>query len=606
MNAKVQALLNGETVLSDLDGDQLDELGRLVAAEFAAIDPGPDAAVDEDTYGKMNRFADVAEQVKVEADSRAAATERASRAGAIREKFAATPEPEPVAQETPEPEVETPATEPASEPVPVAASATVRPTLAQLAQHNQPAEPARTAPRRITADTVLTAAANMPGIGLGEQVDFDELARSTTRKLELLRNSTTEERHITASLAWNYPEDRQLGDDAWANTRRMDEALSVRSVMNSVEEQGGMAAIVAAGGICGPTPVDYTINIDTTAARPIRDSLPSFQATRGGLRFVPPPSFASVGSSATVVWTAANDASPSSPTAKPVQEFDCPTPVEVLVDAIPTRIQFSNFSARFSPEIVAANTELAMANAARLAEVNLLSKMAAGSTKTGAGTLISFTRDWLALADELAVGWRHRHRLPADFPFQMYAPSWALGAVRTDILREQAHDRSNASSDSLAMANSEIVRLFAARNIVPTWTLDSLPKSVAGNTLSAAGAWDYPDQGFAAPATTAALSAAPPDASANSASAGTWWPKRLTFFLFPAGTFVFLDGGRIDLGVIRDSTLNATNKYQSFIEPFEGLAKRGVESLQVTVPTSLTGISVAAAAAPSAASAYAY
>jgi hypothetical protein len=271
-----------------------------------------------------------------------------------------------------------------------------------------------------------------------------------------------------------------------------------------------------------------------------------------------------------------------------VQEFDCPTPIEVLVDAIPTRVQFSNFQSRFSPEIVAANTELAMANAARLAEINLLSKMAAGSIKTGAGSLISFTRDLMALLELVA----------ADYPFEFKAPSWVLGAIRTDILRELAHDRSNASSDQLAVANAYIVGLFATRNIVPTWTLDGLGKSVAGGTLSAAGAWDYPDQSFAAPATTAALSAAPPDASAGSATAGTWWPKRLTFFLYPAGTWVFLDGGRIDLGVIRDSTLNATNKYQSFVEPFEGLAKRGVESLQITVPVNLTGITVAAATAP--------
>jgi hypothetical protein len=134
--------------------------------------------------------------------------------------------------------------------------------------------------------------------------------------------------------------------------------------------------------------------------------------------------------------------------------------------------------------------------------------------------------------------------------------------------------------------------------MVLKWTLDGLGKSVAGNTLSAGNAWDYPDQSFAAPATTAALAAAPPDASANSAVAGTYWPTRLSFLLFPAGTFVFLDGGQVDLGVVRDSVLNNTNQYQTFVEPFEGLAKRGYESLQVTVPTRLTGATVAGITAP--------
>lgn len=454
---------------------------------------------------------------------------------------------------------------------------------------------------RLHVESVITAAGSMPTLATGQRVDMPTLADAMSRRIDLLRGVEGAEKQTCATVSWNYPEDRRItGDDAWANTRRMDEALSVDAVMDSVATQGGMHAVVAAGGICGPVPVDYSLDVDATAARPLRDSLPAFQANRGGVRFIPSPSFASVGSSGTVVWTSANDANPTSPTAKPVQEFACPSAVEELVDAVPTRLQFSNFQGRFSPELVAANTELAIANAARVAEVNLLGRMASGSIKTGASAaLVSFTRDWLALTELLATGIRYRHRLPDGFPLRMIAPSWALGALRTDILRELAHDRSGAASDQLAVADNYLVGLFSTRGLIPTWTMDGLGKSVAGNTLSAAGAWDYPDQFLAAPATTAALSAAPPDASANSAVAGTWWPTRLTFFLFPEGTFTFLDGGTMDIGLIRDSTLNATNKYQTFVEPFEGLAKRGYESLQVTVPIRATGVSVAAAAAPS-------
>ncbi len=40
----------------------------------------------------------------------------------------------------------------------------------------------------------------------------------------------------------------------------------------------------------------------------------------------------------------------------------------------------------------------------------------------------------------------------------------------------------------------------------------------------------------------------------------------LCWLLYPEGTFQFLDGGRLDLGVCRDSTLDATNDYESFVE----------------------------------------
>ncbi|CAI7980210.1 hypothetical protein FRAHR75_770002 [Frankia sp. Hr75.2] len=560
----VDQAIAGDLDLTSLSVDELHELNGDLAARFRDIDPGPGAAPDEATLEEMARIVEATDRVQAEILARAENGEPAPAAQTAAGRFANNSS---------------------------RVAALRRRVGAVTASSRRP---------RIVLDSALTAAGGMPGLGIGEQVDWSTLNASIHRKIELMGGADGEQRAVCASLTWAYPASRILpGDDAWATTRRMDEALSVDAVMDSVASQGGMHAVVAAGGICGPVPVDYSIQLDTTTARPIRDSLPAFQATRGGIRFVPPPSFASVGTSATAVWTSANDANPTSPTAKPVQEFACPSAVEELVDAIPTRLQFSNLQGRFSPEMVEANTELAMANAARMAEINLLARMSVSSIKTGAGALVSFARDWLALADLLATSMRYRHRLPETFPIRIYAPSWALGAVRTDILRELAHDRTGSASDQLAVATSYITGLFAVRNLIPTWTLDSLPKSVAGNTLSAAGAWDYPDQSFAAPATTAALSAAPPDASAGSAVAGTWWPSRLVFFMFPEGTHVFLDGGKLDLGVIRDSTLNATNKYQTFVEPFEGLAKRGYESLQVTVPVRATGVSVAAAAAPS-------
>lgn len=40
-----------------------------------------------------------------------------------------------------------------------------------------------------------------------------------------------------------------------------------------------------------------------------------------------------------------------------------------------------------------------------------------------------------------------------------------------------------------------------------------------------------------------------------------------------AGTFLYVDAGQLDLGIVRDSHLNAANDFQLFGETFENVAK---------------------------------
>jgi hypothetical protein len=59
------------------------------------------------------------------------------------------------------------------------------------------------------------------------------------------------------------------------------------------------------------------------------------------------------------------------------------------------------------------------------------------------------------------------------------------------------------------------------------------------------------------------------------------YPTTVEWFLFPEGTWLFLDGGSLDLGLVRDSTLNSTNDYTLFAETFESAARVGTQSLKV-------------------------
>jgi hypothetical protein len=81
--------------------------------------------------------------------------------------------------------------------------------------------------------------------------------------------------------------------------------------------------------------------------------------------------------------------------------------------------------------------------------------------------------------------------------------------------------------------------------------------------------------------------------ASQSAGALIEFTDSFTWYLFPEGSFLFLDGGTLDLGIIRDSTLVGTNDYKMFVETFEGVAFVGIESLAVTSTISVNGVAAA-------------
>ena len=229
---------------------------------------------------------------------------------------------------------------------------------------------------------VITASMAGNGIAAGQVLtDRAQLAEVTSETLIRIQQDPVHfgRKHTVARVRWEYPEDRQLGDSITENTRKLDAVCGLTAPRFNKHT----GALVATGGICLPTNVDYSVPTWSTADRPLRDGLPQFQATRGGMQFVTPPDIgvptlqggtASGAGLATGIWTEATDANPAGAT-KPVWQVTCGSPQQVYVDAIPTRVEFGNMISRFAPEQVAANTEQAIATAAREAELNLLGKM---------------------------------------------------------------------------------------------------------------------------------------------------------------------------------------------------------------------------------------
>ncbi|WJZ48516.1 major capsid protein [Actinomycetia phage DSL-LC01] len=391
-----------------------------------------------------------------------------------------------------------------------------------------------------TAPVAITAGADIPGYTAGSEIkDMREVAEAFSKRLHGLRrvNGGDGEQHIVASLTTQYPESRQLTSDAESNWAK-------------VQAVSGPEALVASGGHSTPFEVKYDIFGFGVTDRPIRDALPRFSADRGGIRFIVPPVLSDY-ANAVGVWTAANDAAGSpDPASKTSLTVTSATETTVATDAVTLQLQFGNLMARAYPELIARHNELALIQHAREAEQYLASKLTAGSTAVTSTSLIGVARDYLVQVGRAAAAYRSRHRLDPTAPLRVIAPSWVKDAMVADLALAMP-------GDNTLNAASEIDGYLAARGVNITFSHD----------LDVFGA--------------------------QSAGAMLEFPDSFSWYMFAEGTFLFLDGGTLDLGIIRDSTLVGTNDYKMFVETFEGVAKVGIESLVVTSTISVNGVAAA-------------
>ena len=405
--------------------------------------------------------------------------------------------------------------------------------------------------------TGLLAAGGAQGIAAGAPIaDRMELARVMSDTLQgLPRDAPHRGRVIIASARWELPPERKLSEqDAAGNDERIEAVCG----LHSPKYDRSTGALTATGGVCAPTNVDYQVPTWATPERPIRDALPHFEATRGGIRFVAPPGLAEW-EAATGVWTSATDAEPGSAT-KPVKSMACGTEESVVVEAVSTRIGFGNMQSRFAPEQVAANTDLATATAARVAEENLLNLIEAASLKKlETAAHLGLSRDLLAAVDYARAAYKAIHRTSVTQAFTAIFPDWVKDLIRTDIAREQAHSN-NHDFNSWEISDEQIDAIFAQRHVNVIWHLDGQKEPVSTN---------FKTQYWGTPAESKKLDELLPKIGGGA-------KELLAWYFFPEGAIQYLDAGRLDLGVVRDSTLDATNDYEVFFEVFESIANRGV------------------------------
>ena len=252
--------------------------------------------------------------------------------------------------------------------------------------------------------------------------------------------------------------------------------------------------------------------------------------------------------------TAAQDAAgysnqtPAGPTApKPCLHVTCDTDQTSVIEAIHRCLTFGNMGARTYPEQVEAWLKLGMVEFARYAETRLLDKIAASSTNISATQTFGAVYSLLEQIALVVTSFRARRRLSANASFRALLPFWVVEILKSDLAAMAPGD----GISRFSISDAQVTEWLRSRGVNVTFYQDhTTAQGAPFNAPTAGPLWG--------------------------------WPTEVVWFIYPEGTFLYLDGGTLDLGLVRDSTLNSTNDYQIFYEEFNTVTFIGDESYEVT------------------------
>jgi len=325
--------------------------------------------------------------------------------------------------------------------------------------------------------------------------------------------------------------------------------------------------MVAAGGWCAPSQIRY--DFFNIAGECGMIDLPTFGVERGGINFPVSPSLAdtfspalpwyTAFSNATVpwLWTEHSDilAATGSPT-KPCIRVPCSTMSDVRLECYGICMTAGNLADNAWPESTRNFLRLLMSahyhasNARYIASIANLSTAVAGCSATGTGAAAPV----LNTAELSAIDYRAKFGMCDTDVIEWVLPEWSLGLVRADLAKR------TGVSDFMAVPNSEIARWFDVRGIRVQFVQD------------------YQVRASGQP---------------GAATAITQYPSTLKGLMYAAGTVARGNGMALNLGVVRDSTLNETNDFTAaWLEECHLIARFGHEVREYTMnvcPDGTTG-----------------
>lgn len=434
----------------------------------------------------------------------------------------------------PEPETEEPQPEPNSESEsdndePVTASVKTTPKEKAVKKTN----PQIAVPER--PSVVIAAAVDVPQFYVGQRLDPVTLADAIHNKARMLsdsRGAQTVYPVATVERPFHSEYDLEGKDQA--------------TMWDAISAGASPSALTAAGGWCAPSEIVYDLfEVECTSESLFQ--LPQFRVTRGGIRF---PVFTPYDGDLDpgFIWTEEDDiaAATGSPT-KPCVRIPCPTFTELRLDATGLCVTAGNLIDRAYPEQVRWFLNRAMRayernNAIRKLNAVLADAATATVTPTfgGAGAIV----DALLLQ---AADYRQLHGLCYGERLDVVAPSWVADLVKADI----AHQQFTFSGQGSLPTDEQVDAWFAAANLNIRY-IDNWQNFAGGPAVA--------------------------------------WPATVNVLIDYPGSYVEFNGGRLDLGVIRDSTLNATNDFTAlWFEEFYAVGRRGPQGRVVTIAVAADG-----------------
>lgn len=399
------------------------------------------------------------------------------------------------------------------------------------------------------AESVLVATADIPGLAQGARLDnmrgLVHAMQSRVKTVGVTQRGDDAPRYSVATLNRKYTHliDREMGPD------RISEVLTAAADVDS---------LVAAGGWCAPSEISYDL-FNIVCEDGMLD-LPTVGINRGGIRFPISPDFSSLsGNSALWSWNETQDIAAVTGTdqsgTKTCGRVPCPTFSEQRLECDGVCLTVGNLMDDAYPELIENHTRLLFAFHAHKMNLKKINKLVAASVAVSGFTGLGATGDSVvnnvlgSLAIQ-AVDYRAKFAMCQDAPLETILPYWVLEMMRSDLRRRNG-------IELISVADSYLMDLFDALNL----------------RIQFVGDWQLRTNGF-------------PGASGGILV----WPTQVQALMYAPGTFVLGNGLQLNLGVIRDSVLNATNDYTAaWMEECWLIAKLGHESRLITINVCANG-----------------
>lgn len=432
-------------------------------------------------------------------------------------------------------------------------------SLAETAQH----QPASRAPEKRLA---VTASVDIPGVAHGDSVtSLRSLADVTSRKAKSVPVTQNNPNYqLIASVRNEY--DHSLDD--------RNSVADVGELVRHMTSRDKQQALVAGGGWCAPSEIRYDF-FNISCADGMID-LPTVGITRGGIRFPVSPSLASTSianafggfavpfgnSSNPWLWTEADDeATVTGSPNKPCVRVPCPTFEEEKLECYGICLTAGNLTDDAYPEATEHMLQLLMDAHAHAMNARLLALMVADANVAVtageyANANVPVFQQVLGGIDLGATDYRSRFGMCLDDVLEVVAPYWLRNVIRADLAWRNG-------VDMLSVTDGMITQFFVDRNLRVQWVDD----------WQVRGASQF----------------------GNASTPMTAWPTSAQVMIYAAGTYIHGQGMSLDLGIVRDSVLNAENDHTAaWSEECHLIARVGPESRLYTINFNVMGTTTVA------------